>query len=145
MDPIQLKSGASLAVNIAPFAIGNKLMKTVARELSHVDFNLNLKSFDELSDQDINVLKNVVFQLLASDAIEAAVMECMRKCLYNDQRITPETFESEIARPDYLPTVWEVMKANLRPFFAGLDLSLWTSAKPKSNDPKSESESTPTG
>ena len=151
MDPITLKSGATLAVSIAPFTAGNRLMKAVARELSSVDFNLevarelssvdfnlDLKSFDELSDKDINVLKNVAFQTLQSDAIEAAVMECMKKCLYNEQRITEKTFEPEEARPDYLPVAWEVMKANLRPFFAGLDLSSLTSAKPTSSAPKPE-------
>lgn len=138
MDPIQLKSGATLAVSIAPFTAGNRLMKAVARELSSVDFNLDLKSFDELSDKDINVLKNVAFQILQSDAIEAALLECMKKCLYNDQRVTEKTFEPEEARPDYLPVAWEVMKANLRPFFSGLDLSSLTSAKPTSNAPTPE-------
>ncbi len=138
MDSIQLKSGASLAVTIASFSAGNRLMKTVARELSSVDFNLDLKSFAELSDKDINVLKNVAFQILQSDAIESALLECMKKCLYNEERITEKTFEPENARPDYLPVAWEVMKANLRPFFSGLDLSLLTSAKPTSNAPKPE-------
>lgn len=138
MDPIQLKSGATLAVSIAPFTAGNRLMKAVARELSSVDFNLDLKSFDELSDKDINVLKNVAFQILQSDTIEAALLDCMKKCLYNGERITEKTFEPEEARPDYLPVAWEVMKANLRPFFSGLDLSSLTSAKPTSNAPKQE-------
>src|SRR5690242_20291792 len=127
-DPITLKSGAVLTVAIASFASGNKLMKTVARELSGVDFNLELKNLDELSEKDINVLKNVVFRIIQSDAIEQALLECMKKCLYNDQRITLETFETEDARQDYLPVAWEVMKANLRPFFSGLDLSSLTSA-----------------
>lgn len=145
MDPITLKSGASLAVTMAPFSAGNRLMKTVARELAGVDFNLDLRSFEQLSSQDANVLKNVVFQIIQSDAVEAALADCMKKCLYNEQRITPATFEPEDARPDYLPVAWEVMKANLRPFFSGLDWSSLTGAKPSSNAQKPESESTQPG
>ena len=137
MDPIQLKSGAALAVSIAPFAAGKHLLKTVARELSTVDFNLDLKSFDSLSEKDVNVLKNVAFQVIGSDAIEAAIMKCAEKCLYNGERIISTTFESEETRPDYLPVAWEVMKANLRPFLTGLDLSSSTKSKPNSNAPES--------
>ncbi len=145
MDPIQLKSGAVLTVTIASFSAGNKLMKTVARELSGVDFNLELKNLDELSEKDINVLKNVVFRIIQSDSIEQALLECMKKCLYNEQRITLETFDAEEARQDYLPVAWEVMKANLRPFFSGLDLSSLTSAKSPSSAPKPKSPSTTPG
>ena len=137
-DPITLKSGSTLEIGIASFAAGNRLMKTVARELASVSFDFNLSSFSDLSGQDINVLKNAVFQLLQSDALEAALMECAKKSLYNGEKITPQTFESDDARQDYMPVAWEVMKANLSPFFRGLDLSSLTSAKPSSNAPKSE-------
>jgi len=138
MDPITLKSGASLAVTVAPFTVARQLMKVVARELAGVEFNLDLTGFDQLSGQDINVFKNAVFKILQSDAVEAAMFECAKKCLYNNQSILPTTFEPEEARGDYLPVAWEVMKANLRPFFSGLDLSSWTSAQPNSNTQKSE-------
>ena len=137
-DPITLKSGSTLEIGIASFASGNRLMKTVARELAAVSFDFNLSNFSDLSGQDINVLKNAVFQLLQSDALEAALMECAKKSLYNGEKITPQTFEPEDARQDYMPVAWEVMKANLSPFFKGLDLSSLTSAKPSSNAPKSE-------
>lgn len=132
-DPITLKSGSILEVGIAPFSAGTRLMKVVAKELSTVSFNLNLSSFAELSGQDINVLKNALFQLMQSDALEAALMECAKKSTYNGQKITPTTFEPEDARQDYLPVAWEVMKANLSPFFKGLNLSSLTSAKPNSD------------
>ncbi len=137
-DPITLKSGSTLEIGIASFASGNRLMKTVARELSSVSFDFNLSNFSDLSGQDINVLKNAVFQLLQSDALETALMECAKKSLYNGEKITPQTFEPEDARQDYVPVAWEVMKANLSPFFKGLDLSSLTSEKPSSNAPKSE-------
>ena len=137
-DPITLKSGSTLEVGIASFSAGHRLMKTVAKELSLVSFDLNLSNFSELSGQDINVLKNAIFQLLQSDALEAALMECAKRSLYNGQRITPQTFEPEDARQDYLPVAWEVMKANLSPFFKGLALSSLTSEKPTSSAQQSE-------
>jgi hypothetical protein len=136
-DPLTLKSGATLEVGIASFAAGNKLMKTVARELSSVSFDLNIADLSDFSGQDVNVLKNAVFQLLQSDALEASLMECAKKSLYNGEKITLATFEAEDARQDYLPVAWEVMKANLTPFFKGLALSSSTSASPSSNDQKS--------
>lgn len=137
-DPITLKSGAQLALTIAPFAVGNRLLKTVARELAAVDFDMDTVNFSELSGKDINTLKNALFQLLQSDALETALLECMKRCLYNNERITETTFEPEDARPDYLPVAWEVIKVNLRPFFSGLDLSSLTSARPVSSDQKSK-------
>jgi len=137
-DPITLKSGSTLEIGIAPFSAGNRLMKTIARELATVQFDLDASNLSSLSGQDINVLKNAIFQLVQSEAVETAVMECAKRCLYNGQRITPQTFEPEEARQDYLPVVWEVMQANLSPFFKSLGLSWSTNAKPTSDAPKSE-------
>ncbi len=129
-DPVTLKNGALLTVSLAPFADANRLLKAIARELALVSFDLGDLDLKEISGKDINVLKNAVFQLLQSDAVESAVMKCAEKCLYNNQRITSETFAAETDRPAYLPVVWEVIRANLSPFFAGLDLSSLTSARP---------------
>ena len=134
-DPITLKNGALLTVSLAPFADANRLLKAIARELALVNFDLGNLDLKEISGKDINVLKNAVFQLVQSDAVEAAVLKCAEKCLYNNERITADTFNTEDARQNYLRVVWEVIKANLSPFFAGLDLSLWTSAKAPTDAP----------
>lgn len=121
-DPITLKSGAELAVQLAPFSVANKLVKAVARELTTVNFDMDLGSVDlaKIQPKDINTLKNAAFQLLQSDPVEAALMACMERCLYNGQKIVKATFEDENTRADYLPVAWEVMKANLTPFFKNL-------------------------
>lgn len=139
-DPITLKSGAELQVQIAPFAVGNRLLKTVARELAAVDFNMDFGEIDlsKVSAKDINTLKNAAFRLLQSDEVEKAVLECMKRCLYRGQAIRPDTFEDENARSDYLPIAWEVMKANLIPFFNGLDLPSSASEKLTSSAQKPE-------
>lgn len=135
-DPIQLKNGALLTVSVASFSDANRLLKAIARELVRVDFDLGDLDLEKISGKDINVLKNAAFQLLQSDAVESAVMKCAEKCLYNNERITVDTFNKPDDRAAYLPVVWEVMKANLSPFFAGLSLSLLTKESPTTDDPR---------
>ena len=136
LDPITLKSGATLQVSMASLSAGKHLMKVVARELSGVSFDFDLTQIGDVGTKDVNTLKTAAFQLLQSDALEAALNECLKVCLYNGERIVAATFEPENARADYLPVAWEVMKVNLRPFFSGLASSLSASAKPTSSDPK---------
>jgi len=136
MNEILLKSGAVLVVNMAPFSSSNKLLKVIMRELKTVDLELENLDLAKIASQDINTLKNAVCQLLSSDALEQAVFECMGKCTYNGSRIVKDTFEPDDARQDYLPCAWEVIKANLRPFFSGLDLSSFTSGQQPSSDPR---------
>lgn len=138
MDPITLKSGATLQVSVASLASGKRLMKAVARELVTVKFDFEVKSLGDLLAQDINVLKNILFQIIQSDQIEAATVDCMEKCLYNGERITKDTFEPINTRADYLAVLGEVMVENLRPFFEGLASLLSASARRLSIDPKPE-------
>lgn len=136
MNEITLKSGAILAVQIAPFSSGSKLLKTILRDLKDVDIQLENLDLTQIAGQDINTFKNAICQLLGSDALELVVFECMGRCTYNGIRIVRDTFEPENARQDYLPVAWEVIKVNLRPFFSGLDLSSLASSPLKSDDPK---------
>lgn len=136
--PITLKSGATLTIGIAPFLAGTKLIRTISRELALVKVDFDLDTLNGVGAKDISTLKNALFTLLASEAVEHAIMECAKKSLYNGQGITAGTFESEEARPDYLPVMAEVVKANLRPFFSGLDWSSLIKSNQKSAAPTSE-------
>jgi hypothetical protein len=137
-DPITLKSGATFQGSVAPFEDADELAKIVARELLAVNFDLETVNFADLSGKDVNILKNVAFQLLASKTLSAQLWKCMKRCLLDGQSITKESFDAEEARQNYYPVAWEVMKLNLRPFFKGLDLSSLTSVAPASSAPKSE-------
>lgn len=129
-DPITLPSGRSLVVNVAPFSIGKNLFKTLARELLAVRLDLDITKIKSVGDLDVNVLKDALLQVIASDSIEACFFACAEKCLIEGQKITKDSFEHETARQDYLPVAWEVMKANLTPFFKGLASALPTGDKP---------------
>lgn len=133
-----LKSGRVLLLQLSSFAVSARLRKVVAAELKHVSIGEVTKVAAGLTPEELlakgdlplDTLKSLVCQFLASDAVEDALWECMKVCQYGPQgqteKITPESFEPEDAREDYLPVAWEVMVLNLAPFFKSLDLSSLT-------------------
>lgn len=134
-DPITLKSGAVLVLGTPTFAHGMKLFKVIVNELKLVDLDISSLDLRTFAGKDINSLKNAIFQLLGSDALESAVFDCATKSTYNSMKITRETFNPDEARADYFPVAWEVIKHSLRPFFTNLDLSFLTADKPVQSDP----------
>ncbi len=124
-DAIPLPSGAQLVLGISDVREANELKKAVARELVAVNVNLTTLDIAKLSPDEMNSFKNIFFQILGSDLIEAALWKCISRCTYNQTRITWETFQPENAREDYQNVAWEVMVYNLRPFGKSL-LSLLT-------------------
>lgn len=142
MHEVTLKSGRTLRLAVAPFAVANKLRKTVASELlkveidvGKIDMSMDIRNLDPRA---LNTLKNVVCQLLASDQVEACFFECAGRCTLDGQAVKRETFDSEDARGDFLPCAWEVIRHNLAPFFESLDLSSLTSAPTPAASPPSE-------
>jgi hypothetical protein len=113
MRSIQLPSGAELKIGLAPFSEANALFKAVGVELKNLKVTLD-------TDLDVNLLKDVVCSAVASDKIESCIWDCMKKCVYNESRITKETFEPEEARQDYYVALFEVAKENLLPFTKSL-------------------------
>lgn len=129
-EQITLKSGAMLELQMAPFADGMNLFKVIVNEVKQVDVDLSGLDVAGLASKDLNSIKNLIFQLLGSDAVERCFFLCAARCLHNGQKITKATFEPAESRGDYLPTAWEVIKFNIAPFFSGLDLSSLTKSKP---------------
>lgn len=139
-DIITLPSGAQLELKVGSFDDAVTLRKAVSRELVLV--NVNLGSFDlgdleNVGPDEINAFKNIMFQLLGSDAVEAALWRCMKPSLYNGQITIPATFQPETAREDYLVVAWEVMVLHLRPFFKSLLTLLPQKAAATDESPKS--------
>jgi hypothetical protein len=75
---------------------------------------------DAGTDLDVNLWKDLFCASLSSRKIESCLWECMKRALYNGQRITEETFEPNEARVDYLEVSYEVAKHNVTPFLSGL-------------------------
>ncbi len=133
MQNITLKNGHVLGLTIADFGPANRLRKEMVRELRtvRVDTDIDLQALQknpgklfemELDAKTLNTVKDLVCQLLGSDAVEAAALECMKKCTLQGEKITLGSFEKEETREDFLVVAWEVIKTNVGPFFAGLDL-----------------------
>lgn len=127
---VTLPSGASIELRIAPFADSMRLLRVIANEAKGValGYNLDLNISDpramlaKLAAQDLklDLIKDALCQIAASEAVAAALDVCMGRCVYNGEAIRKDSFEAESARADYFPAAWEVMKLNLSPFFAGL-------------------------
>lgn len=154
-----LPSGAKLAMQPAQWQIVGTLRRTLANQLKAVklEFSPSLVQgfmavavnkdlagpaktaalLTALGVEDVDTVKNTIFQLIGSEGLEAAMFDCMNSCTYNGARITQETFEPEGAREDFYPIVWEVLKLNLRPFFKGLASTLPTPTIPPAGAPGS--------
>ena len=107
-----LDSGAVLEVQIAKFRIGHRLFKAVMKEIKDIDMpdGANVA----------NMIKDVATGILSSGEVEAILWECMEVALYNNQKVTPDLFEDERVREDYLIVAKEVLMVNLTPFFKNL-------------------------
>ena len=122
-----LKSGVTVELAVAPFKVAKELFKVLANELKLVEVDLGTLDLSKIQNTDINAIKNAILQLAGSDKVEAHVFACLARCTYNGVKITPDTFEPEEARGDYLPCALEVIKINVVPFFSGLELPSQTS------------------
>ncbi len=135
-DAITLKSGHTLELRSPDFGAAKNLAKAIARELRSVDVQLESMDIQAFLAKDVNAIKNVFLQVGSSDVVEQAVYACAVKSLLNGQKITPNLFEPEDMRQDYLPVVWEVMKFSLAPFFASLEFPSSAPAARTSSSPK---------
>lgn len=114
MSKIKLPSGAELEIQLSPFSDASALNKAVAKELKA------LKIDGELELNDPNFIKDLVCSAIASEEIMACTWQCFRRCTYNGNKITVETFEPSEARGDFYIVCKEVLTANIGPFFQSL-------------------------
>ena len=113
MKKVKLPSGAELAITVAPFADSKELYQACLDELK----NIKIDGGQEL---DYNFIKDIFCSGFASKKIEEKIWKCLSRCLYNDLKITEETFEDEKARGDYFDILFEVTQANILPFTKNL-------------------------
>lgn len=109
MKTFDLPSGAKLRIGLAPFADARDLYQSVLNEVK------TLKVDDDV-EIDFSFLLSIACTLLSSKDVESKMEKCMKKCLYNDDKITNDIFEDEEARQDYLDCVARVIWENIYPF-----------------------------
>lgn len=142
MNTITLKSGATLELQEADFPVAWNLTEAILQELGRgLSSGLSIPTgakVEDLMKIDIQPEKLVglVISLLGSRSIHNLLWPCFLPCLYNGEKITKNTFSSPESRADFLPCVIELVKANVLPFFKGLDLSSLTSRAPATGTQK---------
>lgn len=91
MTEIDLPSGAKLRISLSSFPVARDLFQASMETLK----DTKISSSTEI---DVNLFKELICSGFASKKMEKCLWECMKKSLYNGQKITEETFEPEEAR-----------------------------------------------
>lgn len=113
LKKVSLPSGAELSFNIAPHAESKRLFMAVMRELQKIGVTPGEFGAEML-------VKDIACIILSSDALDEAIKPCLARCLYDSEKVGPETFEAAERRQDYLPVVIAVVQENIAPFLNGL-------------------------
>lgn len=107
---VKLPSGAELEMTMLPFTEGRKLYKAVAKSLEGVNLDINADI------KDINALKNAFIEISTNESVEAEILNALKKCTYNSERILSwDFFDNVERRADYFLVCWEVLKFNIYP------------------------------
>lgn len=115
-EKVSLPSGAVLEMTMAPFLEGRKLLAAISSCIKSVKVDADLGQ-----QSSLNSLKDVFLGCLTSKEVEDALLDCLKRCTYNGQRITSwDIFEDLKAREDYMTVCLEVSKFNLAPFTKNL-------------------------
>ena len=115
---VTLSSGAVLKIQLATFAEGKELYQSVLEDLKDLELNPE-------AEVDVNFFKDIFCTAFSSKKIEKAVWKCLRRCTYNDEKITEQTFEKVSAREDYFQILMEVAQFNVLPFGKNLFAEYW--------------------
>ena len=114
MKKIILSSGSTLEITIGSFVESRDLFQALMSESLPIKFN---------DDQDINInmFKDILFTALSSKKVESALWVCLKRVLYNKEKVTESIFDNnEDARADYLEICFYVTKENVFPFTKNL-------------------------
>jgi hypothetical protein len=114
-------SGAKVKINPAPFGAAISLKSALARELSAAKVDISIDLLNGMQ-KDINLVDFAKVALIvdSSDAVMDRLFDCLIRCSYNGEKITPGTFEDVDARQDYYEIMIACLKENLSPFFKSL-------------------------
>ncbi|MDR3244661.1 MAG: hypothetical protein LBT79_07935 [Elusimicrobiota bacterium] len=118
-DKVVLPSGAQLEMSLASFQEGEALFSSVAECLksTKIDMKQDVGNIEE----NINSLKDGLLSCLTSKKVKDCILVCLKRCIYNGQKISDWSFFDNInLRVDYLNVCWEVARFNLYPFTKNL-------------------------
>lgn len=132
---ITLPSGNVLYIGKMPIEECAKFHRLLLRELKNTKIGVSVESLKDLKNLQIDALKDVLFEALGNESINAAFWSIAKTSSWSKKdsphqaRLNLELFEDEAAQDDYYPILWEVVKSSQRPFTKSLLFLL--SGKPK--------------
>lgn len=110
--------GKTLNITPASFEEARRLAKAVERAIKGNKVDIPSSMDDELTPEMLGGMIDAVLSVDLSDEVESALFECAKRAsLGDEERITPEFFEPVERRKHFYPIMWEVLQANLAPFF----------------------------
>ena len=109
-----LKSGKKLTMQYAQFEVQMELLSALVDEATKL--NLNLQDQDALS---LGLTKLIAIAMTAK-SISNIFWQCANTCLYEENRITQQTFNDVENRKDFLEVKYWVLFFNLEIFFSSL-------------------------
>ena len=112
MKSVPLPSGAELKVPVAPFEEALALYQAVLEEFKPLQYTEEAHV--------ANLYKDLFCTSFSSKKILAALAPCMKRCLYNGEKVVSSTWEPTDARQDYMPACIAVASENISPFLKSL-------------------------
>ena len=110
-----LASGAKLHITVASFADALNLRKALLKCVKGLEIG------EDIFEKNVTALKDTVISMMTSDEVEQAVFKCLERVTYEGVKITKDLFDDpqlgEKLRADFDMICWEVVKANVMPFF----------------------------
>lgn len=104
MVDLIVPSGAKVVIKVAPFEDAIALEQAIAKQMA-IGGSFNLSTF---------------MLVVSSPDVYSALMRCLVRCTYNNEKITHKTFDKEEARADFIPIASEAVRKNIGPFEEGL-------------------------
>lgn len=123
MQEFTTASGAQVKMAVASFQDATALKNAILKELKNAGIKIERKQ--EINIELLESLLPFIVGFETSPEVNNALFKCLERCLYNDAKITKETFEEVEARSDYYEIVGRCIYTNLFPFFKNLP-SLFT-------------------
>jgi hypothetical protein len=115
-------NGANITINASSFGDALLLKKEAVKIIKKS--NIDIASID-LDFKNLKIIINILLEADSNDDFEKAVFNCLKRCKYNDLKITRDTFEEIEARENYYEIVTKCIIENLGPFIKPL-VSLYT-------------------
>jgi len=116
-------SEKKVVINIASIEESMALKDAIVSEFarSGIKIDVALESLNSASDIDFDVasIARLVALIDSSPVVRDRILDCLKKCTHDREKITLKTFEPEDYRQDYYPVMMQCLKVNLAPFFKG--------------------------